>query len=208
MKRPGLTYANVMSTLAMFLALTAGGYAAVKLPKNSVGSKQIRKNANAVTSTKIRSNSIYSSMVKNGSLTGSDINLSTLGMVPSAATTDDSVLRVVRYSASTGSGVDYTTARAAATPVLLVRYSHVSIYGKCSYDTTGDRVYAAVHADSDADGGFFASDWDTSLLLGPDGKGLKASDMVVARNGSSQVANGMPDEKSCLFSTKAQKVSR
>lgn len=46
--RPKLTYANVMATIAVFIALGGASYAATKLPKNSVGSKQIK--ANAVTS--------------------------------------------------------------------------------------------------------------------------------------------------------------
>jgi hypothetical protein len=41
MHRPRLTYANVMATLAFFLALGAGAYAAFKLPKNSVKSSNI-----------------------------------------------------------------------------------------------------------------------------------------------------------------------
>lgn len=49
MKR--LTYANVMSTLALFIALGGVSYAAVKLPSNSVGTPQIRNGA--VTGSKI-----------------------------------------------------------------------------------------------------------------------------------------------------------
>lgn len=43
--RRKLTFANVMSVIAVFLALTGVGYAAFKLPKNSVGPKQIRNGA-------------------------------------------------------------------------------------------------------------------------------------------------------------------
>jgi hypothetical protein len=43
--RAKLTFANVMSVIAVFLALTGVGYAAFKLPKNSVGPKQIRNGA-------------------------------------------------------------------------------------------------------------------------------------------------------------------
>lgn len=43
--RTGLTYANVVATIALFLALGGGAYAAVTLPKNSVKAKQIAKNA-------------------------------------------------------------------------------------------------------------------------------------------------------------------
>jgi hypothetical protein len=42
-----LTYANVVATLALFVALGGASYAAVSLPANSVGSKQLR--AGAVT---------------------------------------------------------------------------------------------------------------------------------------------------------------
>ena len=43
--RGKLTFANVMSVIAVFLALSGVGYAAFKLPKNSVGPKQIRNGA-------------------------------------------------------------------------------------------------------------------------------------------------------------------
>jgi len=46
-----LTYANVVATLALFVALGGASYAAMQLPKNSVGTKQLRKNA--VTNGKI-----------------------------------------------------------------------------------------------------------------------------------------------------------
>lgn len=40
--RPRLSYANVMATVAVFLVLGGGAYAATSLPKNSVGSKQLK----------------------------------------------------------------------------------------------------------------------------------------------------------------------
>ncbi|HET9593151.1 MAG TPA: hypothetical protein VFP17_09570 [Solirubrobacterales bacterium] len=43
--RTKLSYANVIATLALFLALGGGAYAATQLPKNSVGSKQLKKGA-------------------------------------------------------------------------------------------------------------------------------------------------------------------
>jgi hypothetical protein len=43
--RAKLTFANTMSVIAVFLALSGVGYAAFKLPKNSVGPKQIRNGA-------------------------------------------------------------------------------------------------------------------------------------------------------------------
>jgi hypothetical protein len=68
-----LSYANVVATLALVIALTgATAFAATHLAQNSVGPRQLR--ANAVTSAKI----------KNGAVTGAKVKLSTLGTVPSA----------------------------------------------------------------------------------------------------------------------------
>ena len=43
--RPRLSYANVIATIALFVALGGSSYAALKLPRNSVGSSQIRSGA-------------------------------------------------------------------------------------------------------------------------------------------------------------------
>jgi hypothetical protein len=43
--RARLSYANVMATIAVFIALGGASYAAIKLPKNSVGTRQLKKNA-------------------------------------------------------------------------------------------------------------------------------------------------------------------
>jgi hypothetical protein len=54
--RRHLTYANVMATIGVFLALGGASYAAIKLPANSVGSKQIK--TGAVASSDIKNHSI------------------------------------------------------------------------------------------------------------------------------------------------------
>ena len=64
--RPGLTYGNVVATLALFLALGGGAYAALKLPKNSVGAKQIKRNA--VRSSKVKNASLLKRDFKPGEL--------------------------------------------------------------------------------------------------------------------------------------------
>lgn len=61
-----LTYANVASSLALFIALGGVSYAAVTLPNNSVGSKQLRKNA--VTATKVKNGSLGLGDFKKGQL--------------------------------------------------------------------------------------------------------------------------------------------
>lgn len=53
--RNRLTYANVIATLALFVALGGSSYAALKLPRNSVGSQQIRTGAVASSEVKDRS---------------------------------------------------------------------------------------------------------------------------------------------------------
>jgi hypothetical protein len=54
--RQRLTYANVMATIAVFIALGGSGYAAVTLKKNSVKGKHLAKNS--VTSPKVKNRSL------------------------------------------------------------------------------------------------------------------------------------------------------
>ena len=84
--RPKLSYANVMSTMCLFLLLGGGAYAAGHLGKNSVGTKQLKKNS--VTTAKIKKQAVTAAKVKKGALTGAQINASTLGTVPSAQTSE------------------------------------------------------------------------------------------------------------------------
>jgi hypothetical protein len=86
--RPKLSYANVMATIAVFIALGGASYAALKMPKNGVGAKQLKMNA--VTTAKVKNEAITAAKVKKGTLTGTQINLSTLGTVPNAQTADSS----------------------------------------------------------------------------------------------------------------------
>jgi hypothetical protein len=59
-------YANVASTLALVVALGGTSYAAVALPKNSVGTKQLK--ADAVTSGKVKDRTLLSEDFKAGQL--------------------------------------------------------------------------------------------------------------------------------------------
>ncbi len=68
--RSRLSYANVVASLALFVALGGVSYAAVKLPKNSVGSRQIKHNA--VTGSKVKNGSLTGADIKNRSLTAAD----------------------------------------------------------------------------------------------------------------------------------------
>jgi hypothetical protein len=68
--RRHLSFANVTSVMALMIALGGTSYAAIKLPRNSVGATQIK--SNAVTSAK----------VKNGSLGAVDFKASALPRGP------------------------------------------------------------------------------------------------------------------------------
>ncbi len=75
--RERLTYANVVATVALVLAVTGGATAiALSLPKNSVKSKQIAKEA------------VKNSDIAKDAVTGDKVKESTLGKVPSAAHAD------------------------------------------------------------------------------------------------------------------------
>ena len=89
--RKHLTYANVMATLAVFIVLGGGAYAATKLPKNSVGTKQLKKGA--VTSAKVKKGAITSAKVKKGAITSAKVKKGSLlasnfkaGQLPKGAT--------------------------------------------------------------------------------------------------------------------------
>ena len=60
-----LTYANVMATIAVFVALGGVSYAATQLPKNSVGAKQLKQNA--VTAAKIKNGTVTSAKLDSSS---------------------------------------------------------------------------------------------------------------------------------------------
>ncbi len=76
--------ALIVAVIALVAAMAGTGYAAFKLPKNSVGTKQIKNKA--VNTAKLKKDAVTGAKVKDQSLTGSDIKLDTLGTVPSANT--------------------------------------------------------------------------------------------------------------------------
>ncbi|HET7445974.1 MAG TPA: hypothetical protein VFJ57_15100 [Solirubrobacterales bacterium] len=68
-----LTYANAMSSLAVFLALGgATAFAASHLGRNSVGTKQLQKNA--VTAAELKKRAVTSSKLALDSVTGQASN--------------------------------------------------------------------------------------------------------------------------------------
>ncbi len=100
MKRflPRPTYANVVSTLCLFLLLSgASAFAATQLGKNSVGAKQIKKSAvatakiknAAVTTSKLADNAVTTGKITDAAVTTSKLadNAVTSGKITDAAVT-------------------------------------------------------------------------------------------------------------------------
>jgi hypothetical protein len=132
-----LSYANVTSTLALFVALTgATAYAATKLPDDSVGELQLRSGAvtaqklrkNAVTAPKIKAEAIKQGKIANGSivaakLTGGSVSNSSLqeGAVSNSklapeAVTGDKALESTFSQVPSASRADFATSAESASP--------------------------------------------------------------------------------------------
>jgi hypothetical protein len=78
-----LTFANVTSLIALTVALAGTSYAAITLPKSSVGSAQIK--TSAVKNSDLGSSAVTSSKVKDRSLRAIDFALSQLPAGPQGA---------------------------------------------------------------------------------------------------------------------------
>jgi hypothetical protein len=118
-----LTYANVMSSIAVFLVLAGGtAFAANQLGKNTVGSKQLK--SNAVTAAKIKNEAVTGAKVKKGSLTGTDINLGTLGTVPNATHADSAnSATTAGHASSADTATNATNATNAVNATNFSRYA-------------------------------------------------------------------------------------
>jgi hypothetical protein len=85
--RSRLTYANVMATIAVFLALGGATFAAIKIPKKSVGTKQLKNKAvstkklknKAVTSKKLADKAVGTGKIAGSAVTGSKIASNAVG---------------------------------------------------------------------------------------------------------------------------------
>jgi hypothetical protein len=152
--RKRLTYANVMSSIAVFLVLGgATAFAASHLGKNSVGTKQLK--ANAVTTDKIKKNAVTTKKLADGAITGAKVNLSSLGTVPSAA--NSATTNVIK----TSKGVIFGPQEAAA-----FQYGPITIMVKC-FNIAGGNLTAQAFISSATDGTVFDSWRDGSSKLGP-----------------------------------------
>jgi hypothetical protein len=99
-----------IALLALLVALGGTSYAALKLPSNSVGTKQLKKRA--VTRAKLAAGAVDDTKVRAGSLTGKSINAATLGKVPTAGTADNAT--TAGHAANADNAANATNATTAA----------------------------------------------------------------------------------------------
>lgn len=97
--RGRLTYANVMATIAVFIALGGSAYAAAQLKKNSVGTKQLKNNA--VTGAKVKDGSLNAADI-GGSVNSADHALTADSA--SRATSADSAVSADRAASASQAG--------------------------------------------------------------------------------------------------------
>lgn len=120
--------ATAIALTALVVALCGTGYAAIKLPAASVGTKQLKKGA--VTATRIKRGAVGTAQLAEGavngakvvanSLTGANIDESTLAKVPAAAAAD---LAANATSASHAATADSATTAGTAMALGSVTYA-------------------------------------------------------------------------------------
>ncbi len=142
--KPRLSYANVVSTLALFVALTgASAYAASKIADKSVGEPQLRPGAvtadkirtNAVTAPKIKAAAIKQGKIADGSITAAKMTASSVATgslaagavtnekIAPEAVTGDKVVESTLSQVPSASRADFATNAESANPVA---FAHVS----------------------------------------------------------------------------------
>lgn len=182
-------YAAVTATMALVVALGGTSYAVTQIDKNSVGSKQIKngsiKNKDIKNKTikgkKIAKAAITTGKVKDDSLTGKDIDESTLGSVPAADAVDGNAISKVRYESAPAVGTTTTlfegggmrvTAECGALGVITLEAQSTADDGSLyatAIDGSADVFEGAV-----VEGGFDSGD-TFDLLLGESGNLLSIS---------------------------------
>lgn len=134
--RKRLTYANVMSSIAVFLVL--GGSAAYAAKK--IGSNQLK--ANSVTTAKIKKNAVTSKKIKNGAVTGSKLkNGAVTDLKIAANAVGNSQTQFVKVFK--GGAVPVAESEESAPKVELGSVGPFHFYGKCfrSGEFVEERTY-------------------------------------------------------------------
>ena len=165
--RKRITYANVMSSIAVFLVLGgASAYAAKKIGSNEIKGNSIttgKIKKNAVTSSKIKSNSITTAKIKNDAVTGAKVNVSTLGTVPSATNATNATHATNADNATNWSRYGTTGVRkaSAGSDVHLATIGPFNITGRC--ENLGGGEFEAWTFISTSQGGAFVYGYGDSF---------------------------------------------
>lgn len=152
--RKRLTYANVMSSLAVFLILGgATALAAGQLGKNSVGTKQLKKGA--VTALKLKDGAVTATKIKDGSVTGAKVDLGSLGTVPNANHANNANNANNATNASTASNAEKLGGLAASAFQSRIHWAQVAANGTIVRQSGG--------ATSAGSGGIYEIDFGTDV---------------------------------------------
>jgi hypothetical protein len=124
--------ALVVSIIALVVAMGGTAYAGFSVPKNSVGSNQLKKNA--VTTKKIKNAAVTDAKITANTITGDKLKLSTLGTVPSATTANNATHASTADNATHASTADNAT--------------HASTADNATHASTADNATHASTADN------------------------------------------------------------
>lgn len=133
--------ALVISLIALIVAMGGTSYAAFRLPTGSVGTKQLANGA--VSTAKIKKGAVNGSKVAPNSLTGGNINVGTLGNVPSATNASHAVSADSATNASHATNADSATTATVASELGSVSYRFDTSAGPIDVPACGDNPCTA-----------------------------------------------------------------
>jgi hypothetical protein len=145
--RARLTFANVMASVAVFVALGGASYAAVSIPQNSVGSKQVRPHAlkrsdlanGSVGTKQLRKRSVTAAKVANKGVTKRSLSSWIRGQLRRRAATGPQGPAGAAGPRGPGAVPVRYSASAGATPAFKNAFDvgGFSIRGSCNTTATG-----------------------------------------------------------------------
>lgn len=181
--RKRLTYANVVATLALFLALGGTSYAVTALPKNSVGTQQIKKNA--VTGVKVKDGSLVAADFAAGTLLRGETG-ATGPQGPAGATGSTGATGAVGPAGATYGGFDGDTQTNPATG------SSVTVGAESVYVDQAGKLMVFGRLDTTLTAGMCAGVANPVLFL-------QVANNVVAKSGRTFSDGGVTLEDMVLF---------
>jgi hypothetical protein len=168
LRRPRLTYANVVATIALFAALGGVSYAATTLPKASVGSEQIR--AEAVRTGKVADDAVTALKLAQGVRE----RLAPVGGTPAVTTTTSTPESVKHAETADRAG----TAESAATATQADSATYADSAGN-----SGTADLATTSKDAEALGGQPADHYMTADSVLQSGQTEAGDYIAAAANG-------------------------